>query len=104
MLASVSTHEVRTPSGLEVVGKVADVIKVEPVPVASGAFEILGQALIQPEGEVAHFLVEEGVRGLVAQVLVEPIVLVRVDDAPLPLRQEEGTTGRQLRIVEGKKW
>jgi len=63
-------------------------------------FEVFGEPLIEPEGKIAIASADQGVSGLVPEVLLESVAQVRVDNPPLALREEEGPARRQLGVIE----
>ena len=62
--------------------------------------EVFGEPLVEPEGKIAVAAADQGVGGLVSEVLLEPIAQVRVDNPPLALSEEEGPPRRQFRVIE----
>ena len=86
------------------VAQALDVSRVDALPVGR-QLEVLGQPLVQPQRHVADDAVQQGVRQLVAQVLLDAVAPERVDlqvvgaaDGPR-LGDEEGAPLRQIRVA-----
>ena len=91
--------QVGLPALLEVVGQAADVFCVDPA-TPFGDFEILRQPLVEPERQVAHGRVKQGVGGLVAEVFLKAVVVEGVHHPLRPLGEEEGAAGGEFRVVK----
>ena len=72
---------------------IGHVVGVESMSIAR-SLKVFRKSLVEPEREITHFRVEQGVGGLMAKVLIKTIVLIGVNHAAPALPEKRCGRGR----------